>query len=171
MASRSSLSLRLARQLARAVRAAPLRAASTRAAAAGARGAAVTGRDAPSSAAVFARTEASARRAAFSSSTSGQVVEIGDGATLEKLIADAPVLVVDWSATWCGPCQNIAPHYASMAEAHADKQFIKVDIDTLGDEAMDAGVRAVPTFQVYKQGAKTGEVVGADLDALAKLLA
>ena len=78
-------------------------------------------------------------------------------------------VVVDFTATWCGPCQLIAPFFAELAADHPSALFVKVDVDELARLKKTAGVAKLPTFQVYRDGAKVDEVVGARpavLDAL-----
>ena len=57
------------------------------------------------------------------------------------------LLVVDFTAVWCGPCQRIAPAFAALAEEYADSaHFVKVDVDKLGELAAQLGVTSMPTF-------------------------
>ena len=72
------------------------------------------------------------------------------------------VAVVDFTAEWCGPCQAIKPFYTELAAKHKDAAlFLKVDVDEMDDIAQEAGVAAMPTFQVYKEGSKVDTVTGA----------
>ena len=60
-------------------------------------------------------------------------------------------IVVDFTATWCGPCQKIAPFFAQLAGKHGARAlFVQVDSDELGDVAMSCGVTALPNFQVIR---------------------
>ena len=73
-------------------------------------------------------------------------------------------------ATWCGPCKVIAPHIVTMSNNFPDARFYKLDVDEVPDVAQELGVRAMPTFMVFKNGEKVGEVVGANQKALEALV-
>ena len=92
-------------------------------------------------------------------------------ALLERAGAEDAAVVVDFTATWCGPCQKIAPRFAEMAAAQRRALFVKVDVDELEDVAEECGVSAIPTFLVYAAGELAGRVEGADLEKLQALLA
>jgi thiol-disulfide isomerase/thioredoxin len=64
-------------------------------------------------------------------------------------------VAADFTATWCGPCQRIAPLYADMSLTYGDCVFLKVDVDKAKDVSAHCGVRCMPTFQFYKAGAVT----------------
>lgn len=79
----------------------------------------------------------------------------------EVLKSDLPVLV-DFAATWCGPCKQIAPLVDQVAEAYADKIRVrKVDIDNSPGTAQKFGIRGVPTLLVFKGGEVVAQQVGA----------
>jgi thioredoxin 1 len=79
-------------------------------------------------------------------------------------------VVVDFTATWCGPCQRIAPIYEQLANEFPQCVFVKVDVDDNQETAMACGVSAMPTFKIFKKGAVVGELKGADPDGLKKLV-
>lgn len=60
----------------------------------------------------------------------------------------------------------IAPKIVEMSNAHPNARFYKLDVDELPDLAQELGVRAMPTFMVYKAGEKIGEIVGANEKAV-----
>jgi thioredoxin 1 len=82
------------------------------------------------------------------------------------------VYVVDFTATWCGPCRAIGPLFEelSMRPAFAGIAFLKVDVDKLPEVATLAKVSAMPTFQVWHNGRSVDEMVGASKDKLTTLV-
>lgn len=86
----------------------------------------------------------------------------------EVLEADEPVLV-DFFATWCGPCQMLAP---IMEELAADYRICKVDVDVEQDLARQYQVSAIPTIMVFNKGMCIDQAVGlqskSDLVAMLK---
>lgn len=66
--------------------------------------------------------------------------------------AETPVLV-DFSATWCGPCKAFAPVLENFAEDRATTlKVIKIDVDQFAELAREVGIRSVPTIMVVKDG-------------------
>ena len=77
------------------------------------------------------------------------------------------LVVVDFTASWCPPCQAIAPKFESKAtELAGVVVMVKVDVDANAATAEACGITAMPTFQFYKNGAKIHEMVGANWDGL-----
>ena len=81
------------------------------------------------------------------------------------------LLVVDFTAVWCGPCQRIAPAFAALAEEYADSAvFVKVDVDKMGDIAAEMGVTSMPTFLFLRDGEVVDRMSGADEAGLRSLI-
>jgi thioredoxin 1 len=98
------------------------------------------------------------------------VRHIKSAAEFQQLIASASLTVVDFFATWCGPCRMIAPKVEQFANQYNTVTFCKVDVDELDDVAARAGISAMPTFQFYKGGKKVDELLGADPNRLEALI-
>ncbi|KAK2359378.1 thioredoxin h2 [Trifolium repens] len=82
-------------------------------------------------------------------------------------LKDSPRLVViDFSASWCGPCKMMEPIIHAMANDFTDVEFIKIDVDELSDVAQEFKVQAMPTFVLLKKGKEVDKVVGAKKDEL-----
>ena len=71
------------------------------------------------------------------------------------------VTVIDFYATWCGPCKVIAPKMVEYSEKYPDVSFYKIDVDETPDVAAKMGIRAMPTSLYFKNGEKVDEVLGA----------
>ena len=59
-------------------------------------------------------------------------------------------LLVDFTASWCGPCKMIGPYFEELAAKFQNVVFVKVDVDDLDDIAAECGISAMPTFQLYR---------------------
>ncbi|XP_023800084.1 thioredoxin [Cyanistes caeruleus] len=80
--------------------------------------------------------------------------------------AGEKLIVVDFSATWCGPCKMIKPFFHSLCEKYGDVVFIEIDVDDAQDVASHCDVKCMPTFQFYKNGKKVQEFSGANKEKL-----
>ena len=91
----------------------------------------------------------------------GNVIEAtSDNFDSEVLQSDTPVLVDFW-ATWCGPCRQMTPTINQLAEENLGKaKIVKVDIDQARPLAQKYRIEAVPTLIVFKGGQPVETMVG-----------
>ncbi|XP_043099804.1 thioredoxin [Puntigrus tetrazona] len=98
------------------------------------------------------------------------IIVIEDKPAFDHALKNAgnKLVVVDFTATWCGPCQNIAPIFKGMSEDEANKNvvFLKVDVDDAQDVASFCDIKCMPTFHFYKNGKKIDEFSGSNHDKL-----
>ncbi|XP_057709983.1 thioredoxin b [Corythoichthys intestinalis] len=76
------------------------------------------------------------------------------------------LVVVDFTATWCGPCRMISPKFEEFSHTYTNVVFIKVDVDECDDVAQKHGISAMPTFLFFKNGKKVDDFTGANADKL-----
>lgn len=96
------------------------------------------------------------------------VKEIGSDAEFQPELAAAgtKLVVVDFFATWCGPCRVIAPAFESFSVKYPNAVFLKVDVDKCQETGAAAGVSAMPTFVFYRNKTKIDSQRGADPNLL-----
>ena len=77
----------------------------------------------------------------------------------EVLASDKPVLVDFW-ATWCGPCKMVAPVVDQIAAENDDIKVCKIDVDEEGALAQQFGIMSIPSLLVFKNGEVVERTVG-----------
>ena len=77
----------------------------------------------------------------------------------EVLQSDKPVLV-DFFAEWCGPCRQMLPVVAQIAEERTDIKIFKMNVDEAPKTPVEYGVQSIPTFILFKQGQAVDMLVG-----------
>ena len=82
-----------------------------------------------------------------------------DNFAAEVLESDRPV-VVDFNATWCGPCRVMTPILEELAEEREDLRFVKLDVDSNQTTVARYGVMSMPTFMVFDGGEPVLTLVG-----------
>jgi len=95
------------------------------------------------------------------------VVIKDDGHFQAELTSAGPKLVVvDFTASWCGPCKRIAPFFEELSTKFPNAVFLKVDVDECQETAASQGVSAMPTFIFFRNKTKIDRIQGADTAAL-----
>ncbi|KAI7822067.1 thioredoxin-like protein, partial [Gamsiella multidivaricata] len=79
-------------------------------------------------------------------------------------------VVVDFFATWCGPCKTLAPILEGLERKHTSTIFAKIDVDQAQDCAKQYGVSAMPTILFFKNRSEVSRVVGADVGKIQALI-
>jgi thioredoxin len=74
------------------------------------------------------------------------------GETLAKTITENDIVLVDFWASWCGPCRTFGPIYERASELHSDIVFAKVDTEAEQALAGQAGITSIPTLMAFREG-------------------
>lgn len=80
------------------------------------------------------------------------------------------LVVIDFFATWCGPCKHIAPKFVELSAMFPSVSFLKVDVDESSELAEKFDIRAMPTFVFLKNGSVVKKIEGADLKGIGSTL-
>ena len=91
-------------------------------------------------------------------------------ATFGDVVTENAIVLVDWWASWCGPCLRFAPIFEAAAGAHPDILFGKVDTEAEQQLAGEAGISSIPTIMAFRDGilvfSQPGAMPGEMLDEL-----
>ena len=89
------------------------------------------------------------------------IVLTDDNFSAEVLNASQPVLVDFW-ATWCGPCRMIAPIVQELSSEYEGRAKVgKLDVDAAQKTATEFGIRSIPTLLIFKEGKVADQIIGA----------
>ncbi|XP_062239720.1 thioredoxin isoform X1 [Platichthys flesus] len=90
----------------------------------------------------------------------------------QKQLKDAgdKLVMVDFTAVWCGPCKQISPYFHELAAEYTNVVFLKVDVDDAEDVSASCEIKCMPTFIVYRAGKKLDDLSGANREKLLEML-
>ena len=89
----------------------------------------------------------------------------------DQTITSNNTVLVDFFATWCGPCKMLAPVLEQFAESETNVKVVKVDVDEEPDLAMRFGISSIPTLLVFKDGKLADKQIGyRSLDQLKQMV-
>jgi thioredoxin 1 len=92
-----------------------------------------------------------------------QLIHVSDDNFEQEVIQSNVPVMVDFWATWCGPCRIIAPYIEELAKEYEGKAKVcKVDVDSSQKTAMQFGIRSIPTVLLFKDGKLTDQIIGAN---------
>ena len=84
---------------------------------------------------------------------------INNAAEFDSAIKEGIVLV-DFFATWCGPCKMLSPVLEEAAEENPNVSILKIDVDEVGELAARYGIQAIPTLMLFKNGQRVETRMG-----------
>ena len=88
------------------------------------------------------------------------VIHITEAEFEEKVLKNSKPVFVDFFATWCGPCQMMAPILEEVSNENPDVDFVAIDIDDAEETAEKYDVMSVPNMVLFKNGEVADRIVG-----------
>ena len=94
-------------------------------------------------------------------SAAGAVLEVTDASFEQNVLKSEQLVMVDFWATWCGPCKALSPVVDEVAQAYSGKAKVyKMNVDANNSTPMRYGVRGIPTLLIFKDGKVAEQIVG-----------
>lgn len=87
-------------------------------------------------------------------------------AQVAQLQSEGKKLLVQYTATWCGPCKALTPRLSNLSNRYSDITFVKVDVEENMESARDLNITTVPTVMIYDGNTLINRSVGANIDSV-----
>lgn len=116
--------------------------------------------DAQATAEETTTTEVAAAETTAAEIAPGTVADYNDDTTFRPGMKVDQLTILDFNATWCGPCKQLHPVFVEAAKTFSDVRFVSIDIDKLPQTAQAFGVEAVPTVVFLKPDGTSQTFVG-----------
>jgi thioredoxin 1 len=98
------------------------------------------------------------------------MIYINSTEEFDNLIENNTLVVVDFTATWCGPCKKIGPYFDSLSQQFTSITFVKVDVDENEELVSRYEVSCMPTIMVIRNKEKVDEMSGAAEEQLKQMI-
>ena len=89
------------------------------------------------------------------------ILHVNESEFDREVLQDSGTVLVDFWATWCGPCRMLAPILEELSGQHPELKIVKVDVDENRDLALQYGIESIPTLRVFRDGKLVNQAVGA----------
>jgi thioredoxin 1 len=93
-------------------------------------------------------------------------MEYVTSAQVAQLQSEGKKILVQYTASWCGPCRALTPRLSNLSNKYSDVTFVKVDVDENQDAVMELGISSVPTIMIYNGDTLVNRSTGANVDSL-----
>ncbi len=93
-------------------------------------------------------------------------MEYVTSAQVAQLQSEGKKILVQYTASWCGPCRALTPRLSNLSNKYTDVTFVKVDVDENQDAVMELGISSVPTIMIYNGDTLVNRSTGANVDSL-----
>lgn len=90
-----------------------------------------------------------------------EVVYLTNLQEFNDALSQNELVVVDFTASWCGPCRMIAPVFKELQTEYPTIKFFKVDVDANAEASEKQGIQCMPTFHFYRKGESIAHIEGA----------
>lgn len=88
------------------------------------------------------------------------ILHVNESEFDREVLQDSGTVLVDFWATWCGPCRMLAPILEELSGQHPELKIVKVDVDENRDLALQYGIESIPTLLVFRNGQLVNRSIG-----------